>query len=303
MGLLQDPVASLEQANWYLENTHLEKFPGAFELAAGNLCRQTLEQVLFILCFFSKMPKERYLKADRTLRVAGHLIEQLDKRDNNSNKTYWEIARKRSDRIRKFAKYPRTIKKWRRILNEPSHFSTKLRKIDGPILKSFIEMARLWFDEKDKYLIVGALNELFSGGRVKATIGHDVDNTPGICWQAVFSPKNLERAPDGRLALRGPVHSFKVLSSSEVPRGRWPNVPVLVQHSVGISLGLQFINKHKKPVDISSMAGIIQSFSSSAGERRYLAQCLKRLGYQIEYKNANNGTNLTQNKPVAFLQK
>ncbi|MEJ1463350.1 MAG: hypothetical protein RPU15_08745 [Candidatus Sedimenticola sp. (ex Thyasira tokunagai)] len=284
MGLLQDPVASLEQASWYLENKHLEIFPGAFELAAGNLCRQTLEQVLFILCFYSSMPINRYLKPDRTLRVAGHLLEQLKKCKENSNKTYYEIARARGNRIRKFAKQPRTLNKWRRILNESSHFSTKFRKINDSILESFINLAKTWFDDKDKYLIVGALNEIFSGGRVWATLNTDADNTPGICCQAVVNANNLERTPDGGLALRGPGHPFLVISSTDIPRGRWPRVPVLVQHSVGISLGIQFVNKHKNPVNISSTAGIIESFSSTVGERRYLSQCLNRLGMKITYK-------------------
>lgn len=276
MGLLQDPVASLEQASWYLENSHLEKFPGAFELAAGNLCRQTLEQVLFILCFYSSMPVNKYLKSDRTMHVAGRLLKELKRCKGSSKKTYYQIARSRGSRIRKFAKQPRTLDKWRRILNESSHFSTNFRKVDKSTLDAFINLAKTWFDDKDKYLIVGALNEIFSNGRVWATL--DADNIPGICQQTIVSANNLERTPDGRLALRGPEHSFFVISSTEIPRGRWPKMPVLIQHSVGITLGIQFVNKYKKPINISSMSSIIESFSSTKGQRRYLSQCLNRLG-------------------------
>ena len=141
MGLLQDPVASLNQARWYLNNKNLEKFPGAFELASGNLCRQTLEQILFILCFFSTMPRNKYIKQDRTLRTAWHLYDQLKKTKPSNNKTYFEIARSRGARIRKFATKPRTLDKWRKILNESSHFSTKHRKLDEIILGEFIDYA------------------------------------------------------------------------------------------------------------------------------------------------------------------
>ena len=146
-------------------------------------------------------------------------------------------------------------------------------------LDAFINLAKTWFDDKDKYLIVGALNEIFSNGRVWATL--DADNIPGICQQTIVGANNLERTPDGRLALRGPEHSFFVISSTEIPRGRWPKMPVLIQHSVGISLGIQFVNKYKKPINISSMSSIIESFSSTKGQRRYLSQCLNRLGINI----------------------
>ncbi len=286
MGLLQDPVASLEQAGWYLENKHLEKFPGAFELAAGNLCRQTLEQVLFILCFYSTMPTDNYLrKRDRTLHVAGHLLIQLKKTETDSNKTYLEIARNRGDRIRKFARKPRTLDKWLRVLNEPSHFSIKFRKTDEHLLMKFINLAKTWFDNKDKHLIVCALNEIFSRGRVWATLRNDPDNTPEICQQVVVSANNLERTQDGGLALRGPKKPCLVISSTEIPRGRWPRVPVVVQHSVGISFVMEFVNKHKKPINISSMTGLIESFSSTVGEKRYLSQCLRKLGIKITYQS------------------
>lgn len=123
MGLLQDPVKAIEQAEWYLDNANLEKFPGAFELAAGNICRQTLEQILFILCFFSNMPSNRYFKTNkRILRTGGEMLEALNKVDTTSGKKYWEMSRKRGPRIQKFARYPRSLKVWLKLLNEPSLF-------------------------------------------------------------------------------------------------------------------------------------------------------------------------------------
>jgi hypothetical protein len=284
MSILQDPIAALDQADWYLQTSHLEKFPGAFELAAGNLCRQTLEQVLFILCFFSGMPHKLFMRSDRTLKVAGALFKQLDKIDSVSNKTYRELARTKSPRIRKFAMRFQTLRKWQRILNEPAHFSTKFRTVDADRLSSYIQLARGWFDDKDKHLIVAALNEVLSHSRVQATIENDSDNTPGICWRVVVTAHNLERTVKGALALRGPEKPFLVIPENQVPRGTWPRIPVLVQHSVGISIGVQFVTKHGTPVDISNGEGVLRTFSSTPGERSYLSRRLRQLGLEVRFK-------------------
>ncbi|MCD2453522.1 hypothetical protein GO003_024390 [Methylicorpusculum oleiharenae] len=284
MGLLQDPVASLDQARWYLNNKHLERFPGAFELAAGNLCRQTLEQIFFILCFFSTMPKNKYINQDRKLKTAWHLYDQLKKAKPNTNTTFLEFARTRCVRIRKFATKPRTLNKWRNILNESSHFSTKHRKLDEALLGEFIDFASALFDSKDKYLIVAALNEIFSKGRVRATLGNDPENTPGIMLQSVVDIKHINRTPEGSITLTGPSHKFFVISSTEVPRGRWPNIPVVVQHSVGISFGLQFVKKDRSPVNISSTEAMLSCFSSTPEETTRLVRRLKKLGFNAVQK-------------------
>ena len=283
MGLLQDPIAALNQADWYLKNSNLEQFPGAFELAAGNICRQTLEQVFFILCFFSGMPKNKYMKTDKTLRTVFHMFEQLGKLETTSGKTYWELARRRGPRIRKFARKPRTLNKWRKILNESAHFSSKFRSLDSSSINLFISIARKLFDDKDKYLLVGALNEIFSSGRVWATLAQDSDNTPGICWQVVVSANNLEFTSEDGFSLLAPEKSFLVISSNNIPRGRWPQVPVLVQNSAGISIGTQLVNKRGQPIDIRNMEGILRSFSSTSGERSYLSRRLHQLGLDIKF--------------------
>jgi hypothetical protein len=88
MGLLQNPQQSLKQATWYLDHSGEETLTGAFELAAGNLCRQTLEQVLFVLCFYSGMPPAYYLKKGRSLRTAGELFQQLKRKDITTGRDY-----------------------------------------------------------------------------------------------------------------------------------------------------------------------------------------------------------------------
>lgn len=136
MGLLQDPLKALNQIDWYIQNRKKEKFPGAFELAAGNLCRQTLEQILFILCFYSRMPNGKYIRPNNTLKTARQLLNALDSPDSTTGKTYWDHARLRGRRIRKFASKPRTLIKWQRELNKPSHFSTAFRTVNEVMLSN-----------------------------------------------------------------------------------------------------------------------------------------------------------------------
>ena len=62
-------------------------------------------------------------------------------------------------------------------------------------------------------------------------------------FQSVVEIKDINRTPEGTIALKGPSHKMHVVSSTEVPRGRWPNAPVVVQHAVGISIGMQFVKK------------------------------------------------------------
>ena len=285
MGLLQDPIKALEQAEWYLEQNQGERFPGAYELAAGNLCRQTLEQILFIPCFYSGMPRKSYFRVDRTLQTAGRLLKELDQFDPTTHKSYWELARRRGPRIRKFARQPRVLRAWQRKLNEPSHFSLKFRAIGADRLKAFVSWVRQLFDTKDKYLIVAAVNELFSNGRFCATLSTDLENTPGISMKAVIGPKHLERDEHGHLALRSSFQGMQVISDTEIPRGPWPRQPVLVQHSVGIILGIQFVTRDGTSVDISNTGGILASLARTSGQRAALTRRLRELGFEITWRS------------------
>jgi len=279
MGLLQDPLKALEQADWYIKNSNLEKFPGAFELAAGNLCRQTAEQILYILCFFSGMPTESYLKRDRRLQVAGKLLEALDRRSTTGGRTYWQLARKRGPRIRKFARQPQSIKMWIRELNEPSHFSARHRRLDSGRISTFIIRARRWFDEKDKYLIVAALNEMFSRGRYRAVLSDDADNTPGVEHTFVVSAALLQRTSDGSLSMKTPVECC-VISGTEIPRGHWPSKIVFPEHAT-MALRVRFVTKRGDPVNLTNMAAVLESLAKTPGQRRYLVGRLRRLGFEV----------------------
>jgi len=286
MGLLQEPRKALEQVEWYLDHRENEKFPGALELAAGNLCRQVLEQILFILCFFSRMPKERYFRKDHTLRTAGQLIRKLDECEQTNGKTYWAAARRRGPRIRKFARYPRVLKAWQRELNEPSHFSAKFRKIDEAWLRSFVQRVSTWFDEQDKYLVVAAANELLSNGRIQATLSTDPTNTPGVSSRVIITPSNLVQDGRGSIALCSPRLAIRIISGSEIPRGAWPRKIVLVRHCVGMRIGAKLVTKHGDPINVSDMGEVLHSLAKTSGQKAALTRRLRRLGFEISWGRA-----------------
>jgi hypothetical protein len=303
MGLLQDPLKALDQVEWYLDNASLESFPGAFELAAGNLCRQTLEQMLFILCFFSGMPRKDYMSSDRRLRTAGNLLQSLRKVVPTSKRRYVELARRRGPRISKFGRSLADLQRWQRELNEPSHFSLRFRAIDARRLLAFVAFARSVLDEKDKYLIVAAVNELFSHGKVRAVLGDDSDNTPGITTTAVVGPGALRRTAIGGITLETPPFRLKVISATEVPRGAWPRgTVVLVQHAVGMSIGSTLVTARGTPIDLSSMNTAIHSFAESEHQARYLIGHLRRLGFSVERTRPIHSSNIGTQPPLTLMR-
>lgn len=104
MSLLQHPLKALDQVEWYLDNQDKELFPGAFLLSAGNLGRQILEQVLFILAFYSGMPRHKYLKSSGEQRAADTIFKNLQKIDPVSQVSYLAQSRLTGSRIKKFAR-------------------------------------------------------------------------------------------------------------------------------------------------------------------------------------------------------
>src|SRR5262245_56619503 len=164
MSLLQSPLKALAQIDGYLDNQNMESFPGAFVSAAGNLSRQVLEQILFILAFYSGMPYNKYMKTNRQLRTAGSVINSLRQINPASGRIYFEEARRRGPRIRKFARYPRSLDKWRDKLYEPSHFRNPAtqRRIHEEHIRAFSKRMQALFEELDSYLITAAVNEILS---------------------------------------------------------------------------------------------------------------------------------------------
>jgi hypothetical protein len=245
MSILQDPVAAVEQIDWYLANRDSETFPGAFTLAAGNLARQLVEQILFVLCFYSGMPRQRFLTkkaADaRSLKVAGQLIAALDTKDTEGV-PYWRRARERSPRVRKFARAPRTLRAWVKRLNAPSHYEIRHRSVDVSFLRRLTERVRPLLDDKDKYLVLMALNEINSRGAMEATIGDDAECTPGFVETVTVTASNLVVGPNGLPSLHTPALSLQVLPADQPPSGRWPHRPVLFVGAHGFTMGMRIVD-------------------------------------------------------------
>lgn len=283
MGLLQDPLKALNQIDWYIQNKEKETFPGAFELAAGNLCRQTLEQILFILCLYSRMPNCKYIRPDNTLKTAGQLLKALDSSDSTTGKTYWKHARLRGRRIRKFASKPRTLKKWQRELNKPSHFSTAFRTVNEVMLSNFLAYAKKLFDKEDKHLLVAAANEIYSNGKIKATLSNDQKNTPGISQEVIVTAANIHRSKTGNLCFKIP-NDFVIVSATEVPRGPWPGKPIFIQNTGGMSFGVQPVTKTGDPLDLRNLDETIRGITKTKGEIRALKCRLKKLGFELSLK-------------------
>lgn len=290
MSILQDPVGALRQAEWYLDHSSEELFPGAFELAAGNLCRQVVEQALLIVCCFSGMPETKYVRRRARLRTAGALLEELGKFDTTSGESYWTRAAKRGSRIRKFVRARRSIAKWARILNEPSHFSITNRRLSDSELRQFVQTARDWFDEKDKNVLVTIVNQIISRGKYTAVLGPERANIPGIEQRVVVTAADLKRTPEGSLTLGVEVPHL-IVSKRQVHRGRWPQLPVLIESTGDISIGVQLVTKRGQPVRLGTLKDIIESLGSTRGEHAYLVRKMRELGLTLQFHRepATNG--------------
>lgn len=283
MSLLQHPLRALEQVEWYLNNKEQEQFPGAFLLAAGNLSRQVLEQIIFIVAFYSGLPRNRYLKSSNEIRSAGHILNELKKVEPTSGLSYFKLARRRGQRIRKFARFPRSLDKWRRLLNEPSHFSNPAAgiKTKEKNIHEFVTRFTATFEEIDGYLITAAVNELRSSGTIRAILAKDDNNTPGVQCDVVVTPNNLE-LENGKLSLKTRPIPIQVVPNSENVPYRWRRRVVVVQHSHGMKLGLRLITRTGHPINLTNTGTIIESFMIDSRDQRLLFRRLKQQGINVE---------------------
>jgi hypothetical protein len=287
MALLQDPIKSLDQARWYLENIELERFPGAFDLAAGNLCRQTLEQALFILCFYSGVPRQKYVRSDRTLKTAGTLVKQLDTVEPSTGKSYWDVARGRCAHVAALAKRERNWKRWARVLNEPSHFSLQFRKVRGDSHTLFVKFAGNVFDARHQSLIIAAVNVLFSRGKMWVVLDGK-DARPFVYRRQVVRMKHFTHDDSGRLSLSTPEMPIKIISNDEVPAGPWPHALVFPRTCVDVGLGARLVTPKGDPIDLSSFKATIESFATTSAQRAALQRRFKQLGYELQFKGSES---------------
>jgi hypothetical protein len=285
MSILQDPIKAINQIEWYLDNQTMEKFPGAFILSAGNLCRQVLEQVLFILAFYSRMPQFKYIKTNHQLRTVDKVLIALRETDPASGRTYFEEARLRGPRIRKFARFPRSLDKWRRDFNEPSHFrnpAAKRNTREGYI-REFTQKMRMLLDHEDPFLITAAVNEIRSRGKIMATLANDSRNTPGIKVAVTVTPAGLVMT-NGKLTLRSSSLPIQVVPDDKEVPYRWSSRVVLVQHSYGMQINFQALAEDGEPIDLTSLETILLSLARTSDGKKRLERRLKKLGLKVEWQ-------------------
>lgn len=290
MSLLQSPQRVVRQIVWYVDNPRLESFPGAFLLAAGNLSRQLLEQILFILAFYSGMPRTKYLKGNSHLRMSRRIVEELSSSDPSTGLTYFQLAKRRGPRIAKFAWHPRSLERWLRLLNEPSHFRNPAaaRRTREQHIREFVRRVSVMLDPLDDHLINAAVNEIKSGGTIRAILANDQANTPGVRVTSVIAPSAL-RLKAGRLSLRVPAARVQVVPDDKEVPIRWRNRVILVQHARGMHMEFNMVTKSGAPIDLSSVNALLASFQRTPEDQRALRTTLRRLGLLVERPNKRGG--------------
>jgi hypothetical protein len=285
MSLLRNPLKALDQIDWYVEHENLEQFPDSFVLAAGNLCRQTVEQILFILAFYSGMPRNKYLKPNGELREIKTILDALGAIDPITKKSYWKLARCKGPRIQKFAKNPRTLNMWRRQFNEPSHFGNpaKNRKIRRNHIMNFSRRVRMILDEKDVNLIICSVNEIRSNGKFKAFLTKDSDNVPGVSQEITLKHSDIKVAPDGNFTMQTAIDHI-IINKSKNVINKWTKKMVFLERSGGIKLSFQFVNKHGDPININSLEEVLACLSRTESDRKALKRHLSKYGLKMSWE-------------------
>jgi hypothetical protein len=269
MSLLQHPLKALDQMEWYLDSRNKELFPGAFLLAAGNLARQILEQVVFIVAFYSGMPRRKYLKTSNQLRPLDSVIKVLSESDPASGRSYLQLAASKGSRIRRLTRLSRSFDRWRRLFNEPSHFANPAagRRTRELHMRGFAKRLRRVLHDTDGHLITAAVNEIRSNGFIKAVLGKEPDNVPGVEYTVVVTP-DMIHYKDGKFSMLWPEVSMQVVPNTKEVPYRWRKRIMVVENSVGIALLLRGVTRTGQPINISTFQSIIDSFVNDPSTAR-----------------------------------
>jgi hypothetical protein len=284
MALTQSPVDALAQAEWYLEHQGEEVLPGAFVLAAGNLTRQVLEQILFVLCFYGGVSKGQVLRRDGTMHTAGRLIRELERVPDGDSMSRISVARRRHPLLASYGRPIPTLKKWVRLLNEPSHFANPLggRRTSVQVLSSLLLSLRALPIPELHGLIVAAVTEWRSNGRFRVRLS---ERSPFVTVEStiVVRPKHLV-VRDGELVLAAPAQRLNITRGPGGIRlgGRKKAIMVLGQSAP--ALGVQLVATDGKPLDLTSMKTILESMARSPARRQALTNRLRRLGFSIDWR-------------------
>ena len=212
------------------------------------------------------------------------MIQALQQTDPKTGHSYFKLARKRGPRIAKFARYPRSLNKWRQEFNEPSHFRNPAAspKTKERHIRDFVERIRAILDYSGHYLITAAVNEIRSGGVIRAALNEDAANTPGVEYDTTIEPKHFI-LENGQLSLKIPTLPIRVVpNDKEIPH-KWTKCILVVQHSHSMSFGGRFLNVEGSTVDVTDMENVLSGLACNEGEKKKLKRRLKSLGYTLEF--------------------
>lgn len=283
MSLLQDPKKVLEQIDWYIENKELEKFPGAFFISAGNLCRQLIEQVIFIISFYGDLPKEKYITSDDKIKTPFIILNALKEKYGQSNMTYIDRAISRGKRIEKFADKINDFDNWRKLFNEPSHFRNpmRVRQMEEEHIIEFVSSMKEIIDNKDCHLLTAAINEIKSEGKIKAVLSNDKDNTPGLSFEIILGPNNVFIENKSIKIKYNKLEYYVVPDDEEIPY-KTIDKPIIIQHSEGIALNFNMINKYGDPINLTNMKTIMTDICKTREDCIELKNNLEKCGVTVK---------------------
>lgn len=284
MSILQDPAKALSQISWYLDHQELEAFPGAFETAAGNLARQLLEQILFILAYFSGLPSDKYLRRNGRLHTAGRVLNALRALEPASHKPWLDRCRRQPGPVRRLVLPARELDRWVRALNEPSHYrppSAHPKKRAATIRRFHQRLAPL-ITENDGPLLLAIANAIRSKGRFRVVFGSDPPYPPGVELTVTVAPRHLEKVNNG-VGFSVPGLKVHVLpDDAEAPLWGQSQLAML-QRNTRPFLQVQFVTTRGRPIDLTSMATILSSLAGSPASRRSVTRRLRELGFTVQW--------------------
>lgn len=288
MALLQNPIKVLQQIERLLEERKHDAFPGASINAAGNLCRQTAEQIAFLLCVYARMPRERHMKSDGRLKMLNEVLVALDSKEPTSGRTYWTCARKRGPRLAKLVALRPSLRRWRVWFNETSHYSAPghHRTIGETHVRACLAELRSVIDGNDFGLVVAAYNHIMSDGSITADVTNDPANLPSIQSVHVVRIRDVSRDQDGRFALHAARGPIELLPDDVETRPRKLKGPAIVRGEVTPVLLVRLVNSAGQPVDLSNFEATLRSLMPTERDQRRMQRHMRKLGLHLRFGEA-----------------
>ena len=283
MSILRDPIKVLDQIEWFLDNQQLEKFPGSYVCCAGNLSRQLLEQILFILSFYCCLPSKHYIKPNLQLRSLDQIWKSLQTINPKTQKNYIDTLKFLKPRLNKFSKLSKSINKWKNEFNESSHYRNPVipSRTKEKHLRIFVQRLRPILDSKDSYLIIAAVNVILSRGKVMVGIGNDPMNTPFIIIKTVLSPEDLI-VTRRKLEFKSKKYNVQIVpSDKEVSLLKWKNRVILVEGTNDMRMAVSFFSEDGIFLNMNSFKEVLKVLGSTPERKDRILARLNKIGINM----------------------